>query len=80
MTGSLTSGSVSRQRSARQLLPGWHPVDVLMTLPFVVIGQLDVWRPFGDNGPTPALAGPRPAEAVVMLSAPARCCGAAGLR
>jgi len=38
-----------------------------MTLPFVVIGQLDVWRPFGDNGPTPALAGPRPAEAVVML-------------
>ena len=53
----------------RRLLPGWHLVDVVMTVPFVVIGQLDVWRPFGDNGPTRALAGPRPAEAVLMLIA-----------
>jgi signal transduction histidine kinase len=53
----------------RRLLPGWHPVDVVVTVLFVVIGQLDVWRPFGDNGPTHALAGPRPAEAVLMLIA-----------
>jgi signal transduction histidine kinase len=53
----------------RRLRPGWHLVDVVMTVPFVVIGQLDVWRPFGDNGPTAALAGPRPAEAVLMLIA-----------
>src|SRR5579859_442567 len=45
MTGSLASGSVSRQSSARRLLPGWHLVDVVVTVPFVVIGQLDVWRP-----------------------------------
>jgi signal transduction histidine kinase len=69
MTGALASGSVSRQRFVRGLLPGWHLVDVVMTLPFVVIGQLDVWHPFGDNGPTPPLAGPRPAEAVLMLMA-----------
>jgi signal transduction histidine kinase len=69
MTRSLASGSVSRQRSVRRWLLGWHPIDVLVALPFVVIGQLDVWRPFGDNGPTPPLGGPRPAEAVLMLIA-----------
>jgi len=67
MSGSLVSGSVSRQRFVRGLLPGVHLIDVLVTLPFVVIGQLDVWHPFGDSGPTPELAGPRPVEAVIML-------------
>ena len=67
MTGLLVSGSVSRRHFARGLLRGTHLIDVLVTLPFVVIGQLDVWHPFGDSGPTPELAGPRPVETVVML-------------
>src|ERR1700680_3028185 len=67
---SMTVGEVKRWRWRwRWRWPwGWHLADVLVTLPFVVIGQLDVWHPFGDNGPTPDLAGPRLAEAAVMLT------------